>query len=186
VLTSRSKSALYFNLAMIGCAKICKISSSLSSKQTCNLLYPWHTYIHIYIWKFKPAVSELDFVDNYFVLPTHDLNSHHWYTAAPIASLLRQIPYLLNNLVSQKWLQDQWTKLQKFELICIYIHQQPSLTQYYPRYMRYIYIFIYLHCNLLYPWHTYIHIYIWTFKPAVSELDFVDNYFVLLSHDRLY
>jgi hypothetical protein len=49
-------------------------------------------YVHvtyeysIYVWKLNQTVLELDFwADNFLFFPRRDLNSHHWYTAAPIA-----------------------------------------------------------------------------------------------------
>jgi hypothetical protein len=40
----------------------------------------------MYVWKLNQAVLELDlWADKFLFFPRRDLNSHHWYTAAPIA-----------------------------------------------------------------------------------------------------
>ena len=42
--------------------------------------------IYIYVWKLNQTVLELDlWTDKFLFFPRQDLNSHHWYTAAPIA-----------------------------------------------------------------------------------------------------
>jgi hypothetical protein len=42
-------------------------------------------YIYIYVWKLNQTVLELDFwAVNFLFFPRRDLNSHHWYTAAPL------------------------------------------------------------------------------------------------------
>ena len=47
----------------------------------------------IYVWKLNQAVLELDFwADKVLFFPRRDLNSHHWYTSAPIAYLYVQRP----------------------------------------------------------------------------------------------
>ena len=41
-------------------------------------------YIYIYVWKLNQTVLELDFwAVKFLFFPRRDLNSHHWYTAAP-------------------------------------------------------------------------------------------------------
>ena len=48
-----------------------------------NLL---HFYIYIYVWKLNQTVLELDFrAVKFLFFPRRDLNSHHWFTAAPFA-----------------------------------------------------------------------------------------------------
>ena len=43
-------------------------------------------WICIYVWKLNQTVFEIDFwAVKFLVFPWRDLNSHHWYTAAPIA-----------------------------------------------------------------------------------------------------
>jgi hypothetical protein len=38
------------------------------------------------LWKLNQTVLELDlWADTFLFFPRRDLNSHHWYTAAPIA-----------------------------------------------------------------------------------------------------
>ena len=45
-----------------------------------------YLYLYLYVWKLNQTVLELDFWAVKFVFfPRRDLNSHHWYTAAPIA-----------------------------------------------------------------------------------------------------
>ena len=40
--------------------------------------------IYIYAWKLNQTVLELDlWAVNFLFFPRRDLNSHHWYTAAP-------------------------------------------------------------------------------------------------------
>jgi hypothetical protein len=42
--------------------------------------------IYIYVWKLNQPALELDFrAVNFLFFPRRDLNSHHWYTAAPFA-----------------------------------------------------------------------------------------------------
>jgi hypothetical protein len=48
--------------------------------------YPYTTNIYIYVWKLNQTVLELDFwAVKFLFFPRRDLNSHHWYTAAPFA-----------------------------------------------------------------------------------------------------
>jgi hypothetical protein len=43
-------------------------------------------YIYIYVWKLNQTVLELYFwAVKFLFFPRRDLNSHHWYTATPIA-----------------------------------------------------------------------------------------------------
>ena len=45
-----------------------------------------YIYIYIYIWKLNQTVLELDFrAVKFLFFPRQDLNSYHWYTAAPFA-----------------------------------------------------------------------------------------------------
>ena len=42
--------------------------------------------IYSYVWKLNQTVLELDFrAVKFLFFPRRDLNSHHWYTAAPFA-----------------------------------------------------------------------------------------------------
>jgi hypothetical protein len=51
-----------------------------------EIYHPENTTLYIYVWKLNQTVLELDFWAVKFVFfPRRDLNSHHWYTAAPIA-----------------------------------------------------------------------------------------------------
>ena len=55
--------------------------------------------IYIYVWKLNPTVLELDlWVDKFLFFPRRDLNSHHWYTAAPITYPYVQRPRLLGHI----------------------------------------------------------------------------------------
>jgi hypothetical protein len=45
-----------------------------------------YIYIYIYVWKLNQTVLESDFwAFKFLFFPRRDLNSHHWYTAAPFA-----------------------------------------------------------------------------------------------------
>jgi hypothetical protein len=52
-----------------------------------------YMYEYIYVWKLNQTVLELDFrAVKFLFFPRRDLNSHHWYTAAPIRLALRPAP----------------------------------------------------------------------------------------------
>jgi hypothetical protein len=51
---------------------------------TCSLIFNRHLYIYIYVWKLNQTVLELYFrAVKFLFFPRRNLNSHHWYTAAP-------------------------------------------------------------------------------------------------------
>jgi hypothetical protein len=58
-----------------------------------------YIYIYIYVWKLNQTVLELDFrAVNFLFFPRRDLNSHHWYTAAPFAKHYVQHPRPLDHI----------------------------------------------------------------------------------------
>jgi len=62
------------------------IQSYVNNNLHVSTLCMYNTNYIIYVWKLNQTVLELDFWAVKFVFfPRRDLNSHHWYTAAPIA-----------------------------------------------------------------------------------------------------
>ena len=83
-------------------------------------------YIYIYVWKLNQTVLVLDFKAVIFLLfPLRDLNSHHWYTAAPfvhkgvdVVEWSRALDVRLSEWrysVSMVWVQIPSREEQKFD-----------------------------------------------------------------------
>ena len=76
------------NLASVS---LFSISWTLVSDPTSRRFIRWLLFsdfrrLYIYVWKLNQIVLELDLWAVKFVyFPRRDLNSHYWYTAAPIA-----------------------------------------------------------------------------------------------------
>jgi hypothetical protein len=123
-------------------------------------------YIYIYVWKLNQTVLELDFwAVKFLFFPQRDLNSHHWYTAAPIAVIthlvsshfwtlccqsLFDLRLVITHLVSSHF----WTLCCQslFDLRLVITHLVsshfwtlccPLTTRPHPLHYIYIYIYIY-------------------------------------------
>ena len=58
-------------------------------------------YVYIYVWKLNQTVLELYLrAVKFLFFPRRDLNSHHWYTAAPFALPYAQRPRPLDHIHS--------------------------------------------------------------------------------------
>ena len=61
----------------------------------------YYIHIYIYVWKLNQTVLELDFrAVKFLFFPRRDLNSHHWYIAAPFAWPYVQGPRPLDHIHS--------------------------------------------------------------------------------------
>ena len=79
---------LYYRFVVGECTYMFEIMSDLV--QCTMYLFKLHSpcciHIYIYVWKLNQTVLELDlWADKFLFFHRRDLNSHHWYTAAPIA-----------------------------------------------------------------------------------------------------